>query len=115
MEDCLFCKIIAGKIPSEKVFENEFVLAFKDIAPAAPVHILVVPKLHIQDTNHITSENISYISEIYQAIEKIASICNIKESGYRIICNCGKDGMQEVPHLHFHLLGGKQLGEKIVG
>lgn len=114
MENCLFCKIIAGKIPSEKVFENDYVLAFKDINPAAPVHVLIIPKIHIKDTNSITEENILYISEIYKVVKEVAKICGVDEEGYRLICNCGENGGQEVHHLHFHLLGGKRLGDKIV-
>lgn len=114
MEDCLFCKIIKGEIPSKKVFENEYVLAFEDIAPVAPVHVLLIPKIHIKDTNDINDENIAYVSEIYKAVKEVAKICNISEDGYRLICNCGKNGGQMVPHLHFHMLGGKKLGDKIV-
>ncbi len=114
MEDCLFCKIIAGKIPSKKVFENEYVLAFEDIEPVAPVHVLIIPKVHISDTNDINDENIIYVSEIYKAVKEIAKICNVAEDGYRLICNCGKNGGQTVHHLHFHMLGGRELGDKIV-
>ncbi len=114
MQDCLFCHIVDGDIPSTKVFENEYVLAFKDIHPVAPVHVLLIPKIHIQDTNHITDENVRYITEIYRVVDQVAEICGIKEEGYRIICNCGEDAGQMVPHLHFHLIGGAKLGEKIV-
>lgn len=114
MEDCLFCKIIAGEVPAEKVFENEYVLAFKDIDPAAPVHVLLIPKVHIKDTNDINEENAIYIAEISKAIKEVAKICGVYEEGYRIICNCGENGGQVVHHIHFHLLGGKKLGEKIV-
>mgnify|MGYP005777091721 FL=1 len=114
MQDCLFCHIVDGDIPSTKVFENEYVLAFKDIHPVAPVHMLLIPKIHIQDTNHITDENVRYITEIYRVVDQVAEICGIKEEGYRIICNCGEDAGQMVPHLHFHLIGGAKLGEKIV-
>ncbi len=114
MQDCLFCHIVDGDIPSTKVFENEYVLAFKDIHPVAPVHVLLIPKIHIQDTNHITDENVRYITEIYRVVDQVAEICGIKEEGYRIICNCGEDAGQMVPHLHFHLIGGAKLGEKII-
>lgn len=113
MEDCLFCRIIAKEIPGDIVFENEKVIAFKDIHPVAPVHILVIPKIHIQDMNAITAENVSYIEAIYQAISMIAKEAGVFERGYRVICNCGEEGGQLVPHLHFHLIGGKKLGSKI--
>ncbi|MEG1989527.1 MAG: histidine triad nucleotide-binding protein [Clostridia bacterium] len=114
MEDCLFCKIIEGKISSDKVYEDEFVLAFKDIHPVAPIHVLVIPKKHIKDVNELDEENIKYISKVYLAIKKVAKICNIDESGYRVICNAGEDGGQVVHHIHFHLLGGRHLGSKLV-
>ncbi|MEG0873276.1 MAG: histidine triad nucleotide-binding protein [Clostridia bacterium] len=112
-DDCLFCKIIKGDMPCEKVYENDTVIAFKDIDPVAPVHILIIPKVHIQDMNELEDENISYISEVYKAIKEVAKICDVSKSGYRVICNCGKDGGQVVNHLHFHLIGGKHLGPKI--
>ena len=106
--DCLFCKIIDGEIPSTKVYEDEFVYAFKDIAPIAPMHILIVPKVHIASANEITAENSSVVSKIFVAAGKIA-----KEQGYdsyRIVNNCGTDAGQTVKHLHFHLLGGVKMG-----
>lgn len=109
MEDCLFCKIIAGEIPSTKVYEDEFVYAFKDINPLAPVHILVVPKNHISGANEITAENSSVVSKIFEAAAKIAKEQGISEDGFRIVTNCGENGCQSVKHLHFHILGGKQL------
>lgn len=114
MEDCLFCKIIKGEVGSEKVYENEYVLAFKDIHPVAPVHILVIPKIHIKDMNEVTEENSEYIRHVYLAIKEVAKIAGVNESGYRVICNCGEDGGQVVHHIHYHLLGGKHLGSKIV-
>lgn len=109
--DCVFCKIIEGKIPSDKVFENEYVLAFNDIEPKAPVHILIIPKKHIKDINEISEENIKYVERLMLSIKEIAKIAGVYESGYRIISNTGKDSGQEVPHLHFHLLGGKKLAQ----
>ena len=103
--DCLFCKIIAGEIPSTKVYEDEYVYAFNDIDPQAPVHVIIVPKNHISSANEI-SEVIGYI---YSAAAKIAAQLNISENGYRIVNNCGKDGGQTVNHIHFHLLGGRSL------
>ena len=114
MENCLFCKIIKGEIPSTKVYEDEEILAFKDINPAAPIHILVIPKKHIISLAHLEKEDEIIVGKIYTVINKIAEEQGVKEKGYRVIVNCGKDGGQEVMHLHFHLLAGTQLGEKIV-
>ena len=114
MEDCLFCKIVKGEIPSSKVYEDEEILAFKDINPAAPIHILVIPKKHIISLAHMEKEDEALIGRIYGVINEIARDQGFKENGYRVIVNCGKDGVQEVMHLHFHLLAGKQLGEKII-
>ena len=113
MEDCLFCKIINGEIPSEKVYEDEEILAFKDINPVAPVHILVIPKKHISSLNEIEPEDQMLIGKIFTVIKKIAKEQGFAENGYRVIANCGEDGGQEVKHLHFHILGGKKLGTKI--
>ena len=114
MEDCLFCKIVKGEIPSTKVYEDEFVYAFKDIHPEAPVHILVIPKKHIESINKIEKEDEELIGEIFTTIKKVAKDQGIAESGYRVVSNCGKDAGQTVMHLHFHILGGKTLGEKVL-
>ncbi|MCI8444215.1 MAG: histidine triad nucleotide-binding protein [Clostridia bacterium] len=114
MEDCLFCKIIKGEVPSSKVYEDEEILAFKDIQPAAPIHILVIPKKHITSLAHLEEEDEAVIGRIYTVMNQIAEEQGFRQNGYRVIVNCGKDGGQEVMHLHFHLLAGKQLGEKIV-
>jgi len=111
--DCLFCKIIAGDIPSTKVYENDYVYAFKDINPMAPVHVLVVPKKHISCANDITAENSIEVAKIFEAIPVIASELGLK-NGYRIISNCGPDADQTVLHLHFHILGGEKLPGKLV-
>lgn len=111
--DCIFCKIANKDIPSQVVFENENILAFKDLSPQAPVHILVIPKKHISSMNEINNENSSVVAEIFQVISQIAKQENIKESGYRVISNCGEDGCQSVHHLHFHILGGKKLSETL--
>ena len=108
--DCLFCKIINGDIPSDKVYEDELVCAFRDISPAAPVHVLIIPKAHISSANEITDENASVVSHIFCVAGKLAKQLGISENGYRIVNNCGKDGGQTVGHLHFHLLGGRNLG-----
>ena len=114
MEDCLFCKIIKGEIPSNKVYEDEEILAFKDINPVAPIHILVIPKKHIGSLAHMEKEDEIIVGKIYGVINKIAEEQGFKENGYRVIVHCGKDAGQEVMHLHFHLLAGKKFGEKIV-
>ena len=106
--DCIFCKIIKGDIPSSKVYENEYVYAFRDINPQAPVHILVVPKVHISSADEINAENSVYVAKIFEVIPKIAAAEGLV-NGYRVITNCGEDGCQSVKHLHFHLLGGKKL------
>jgi len=111
--DCLFCKIIAGEVPSTKVYEDEFVLAFLDIAPVTPVHILVIPKLHIVSAADISAENSVYMAKCFEAIAKIA-VSEGMDSGFRVITNSGTDGAQSVFHLHFHLLGGKQLDVRLV-
>ena len=112
MSDCLFCKIIAGIIPSTKVFENEYVYAFRDIAPMAPVHVLVVPKVHIPSADGVNAENSAYVARIFEAIPQIAAAEGLT-NGYRVITNCGEDGCQSVKHLHFHILGGKKLPETL--
>ena len=109
MEDCLFCKIIKGEIPSEKVYEDEDILAFNDINPIAPVHILVIPKKHITSLAHMQEGDEELIGKIYKVINKIAEEKGVKEDGYRVVVNCGENGGQEVMHLHFHLLAGKKL------
>ena len=114
MEDCIFCKIISGEIPSKLIYENEEIYAFEDISPLAPVHVLVIPKKHIASLAHMNEDDTEIITKIYLAINKIADKLGIKEKGYRVIVNCGKDGRQEVKHLHFHLLGGTSLSAKIV-
>jgi len=106
--DCLFCKIIAGDIPSTKVYEDEYVYAFKDIDPQAPFHVIIIPKLHISSASQINSENSSYISKIFEAIAIIAAENNL-EKGFRVVTNCGEDGGQTVGHLHYHILGGRRL------
>ncbi len=112
MSDCLFCKIIAGEIPSAKVYEDDTVLAFRDIAPQTPTHVLVVPKCHIEDANGITAENSPIIAHIFAVIPEIAKAGGL-ENGYRVVTNCGPDAGQTVPHLHFHILGGKQMELKM--
>ena len=107
--DCLFCKIIAGDIPSAKVYEDDKVYAFRDIEPQAPVHVLIVPKEHIASANELTEENASIVGHIFAVAAKIAKEEGIADGGYRIVNNCGQDGGQTVGHLHFHMLGGSSL------
>lgn len=110
--DCIFCKIIEGSIPSTKVYEDENVYAFRDINPMAPVHVLVIPKIHIPSMDGVNNENSKFVAAIFEAIPKIAAAEGLK-NGYRVISNCGEDGCQSVKHLHFHILGGKKLPEKM--
>ena len=109
MNDCLFCKIIAGEIPCTKVYEDDYVFAFRDINPMAPVHVLVMPKQHICCADKIDESNSALIAKVFEAIAKIAKAEGLT-NGYRVVNNCGEDGGQTVKHIHFHLLGGKTLG-----
>ena len=108
MSDCLFCKIAAGEIPSKKVYEDDQILAFYDIAPMAPVHVLVIPKTHIDSVAAVTEENASLVAYIFTVIPKIARELGL-DSGFRVVSNCGSDAGQSVNHLHFHILGGQKL------
>ena len=104
---CIFCKIINGEIPSNKVYEDDTILAFYDIEPQAPVHVIIIPKEHITSANAITKENSKVIAYIFEKIPEIAKKLGVFESGYRIINNCGADGGQTVEHIHFHMMGGR--------
>lgn len=110
--DCLFCKIVAGQIPSAKVYEDEFVLAFRDIAPQAKVHVLVIPKAHIGSMAEITPENSAVLAKIGEAVAKVAELEGLSQ-GFRVVSNVGTHGCQSVKHLHFHVLGGEQLSENM--
>ncbi len=107
--DCLFCKIIAGEIPSTKVYEDDLCYVFRDIAPQAPTHILVIPKEHITSVSAVTPENSAYVARIFEVIAKIAEDEGIAKDGYRVVSNIGERGQQTVPHLHFHVLGGRDM------
>jgi len=110
MENCIYCKIIAGDIPSNKAYEDDMILAFHDIAPAAPVHVVVIPKAHVAGSmNDINDDNVQVVAHIFKCIPKIAESLKL-ENGYRVVCNCGADAGQTVHHIHFHILGGKELG-----
>lgn len=111
--NCIFCKIIDGAIPSTKVYEDDYVFAMRDINPQAPVHILVLPKEHICCADAIDESNSVYVARIFEAIAKIAKAEGL-DKGYRVINNCGEDGGQTVMHLHYHILGGIKLSEKII-
>ena len=109
--DCLFCKIACGEIPSKKVYEDEYVYAFYDIAPQAPIHVVVIPKAHIAScADEIGTDNSAVIAKLFEAIPAIAKAAGIV-NGYRIVNNCGEDACQSVKHIHFHILGGKKLAE----
>lgn len=107
--DCLFCKIVAGEIPSKKAYEDELVYAFHDIDPQAPVHILIIPKQHIKSVNEITAENSVVVAHIFEVAAQLAKENNLSEDGYRVVTNIGDAGGQTVKHLHFHLMGGRNF------
>lgn len=106
MEDCLFCKIISGEIPSKKIYEDELTYVFEDIAPTAPIHYLVIPKQHISKLDEITHENSAVIAHIYEVIAKLAKDLDLRD-GFRVVSNCGEQAGQSVFHIHFHLLAGR--------
>ncbi len=106
--DCLFCKIVAGEVPAKKIYEDDKILAFCDIAPQAPVHVLIIPKEHIPSLDGIDAQNASVVARIFGVIPQLAAKLDLKD-GYRVVSNCGENAGQTVPHLHFHLLGGKPL------
>ncbi|MBC8080942.1 MAG: histidine triad nucleotide-binding protein [Gorillibacterium sp.] len=108
--DCIFCKIVNGDIPSNKIFEDEYVIAFHDIQPAAPVHALIIPKKHIASLKEIDDGDWDLIGHIHRVARQIAEPLGVSETGYRLVNNCGPDAGQVVFHLHYHLLGGKKLG-----
>ena len=109
MKDCLFCKIVANEIPAEKVYEDEYVLAFKDISPQAPVHVLVIPKQHYSCLAEAVGADAALVAKTMAAVAEVAKRLGLEESGHRVVINTGRDGQQTVPHLHFHLLGGRAM------
>lgn len=113
MADCLFCKIINGEIPSNKVYEDDKVFAFRDINPQAPVHVLVIPKEHIASVGAAEDVDAETLAACLKACAKVAKLENVAESGFRVVSNCGGDACQSVHHLHFHVLGGKKLAENM--
>ena len=110
--DCIFCKIAEGVIPSHKVYEDELCLAFHDINPQTPVHVLVIPKTHIASADEVTAENSRVVARIFEVIPTVARAAGLT-NGYRVITNCGEDACQTVKHLHFHVMGGKKLPEQM--
>lgn len=109
MDNCIFCKIAKGEIPSQFVYEDDKICAFKDINPIAPVHVLIIPKEHIASATEINDSNCGVVAHIFNKAKDIAKAMGVDESGFRLVNNCGADGGQTVMHLHFHLLGGKAL------
>ena len=112
--DCIFCSIIAGDIPCTKVYETDDVLAFRDIHPVAPVHVLVVPKKHVDSIQALTEETLPLVAPLHAAIQQVALSEGVAAEGYRVISNCGEGAGQSVPHLHYHVIGGKKLGERLL-
>ena len=108
--DCLFCKIVAGEIPSDRVAESERSVAFRDISPAAPVHVLVIPREHITNAAHVGPEHAEILTEMVTTARQVADDQGILDSGYRLVFNVGADALNSVPHLHLHVLGGHQMG-----
>lgn len=114
MDNCIFCKIAKKELPSTIVYEDEKVLAFNDINPVAPVHVLIIPKVHIKNVMELTEQNADLIKDIHLAAKEIAVKLGIGDKGYRLITNCGEEAGQTVFHLHYHLIGGKKLGANII-
>jgi len=113
ISDCIFCQIVQGKIPSDTVYQDDELIAFKDINPVAPVHLVVIPKIHLRSLNDVTPENEGLIGHLFGVIRRLAEEFGVAESGYRVVTNTGTDGGQVVGHLHFHLLGGQALNARI--
>jgi len=111
--DCIFCQIVAGKIPSEILYQDEEVIAFRDINPQAPIHLVIIPKRHIPSLTHLSEEDLPLMGHMVNIANQLAKREGIAESGYRLAINCGKQGGQLVPHLHMHLLGGRRLSDEL--
>jgi histidine triad (HIT) family protein len=111
--DCIFCKIVAGEIPSTKVYEDEEIIAFRDINPQAPVHIVIIPRKHIASLSHLSQSESALVGRLVTIANKLAQDEGIASRGYRVVINCGKEGGQLVPHLHLHLVGGRQLSDQV--
>ncbi len=113
MEDCIFCKIAKGEIPCNKVYENDRILAFDDITPMAPVHVIIIPKQHIPTLMDVSHENMDIIGDIFSAVEEVARIKKIDKRGFRTVINCNEEGGQVIFHLHLHVLGGEKLKDDL--
>ena len=111
--DCIFCQIVAGKVPSEILYQDEEVIAFRDIHPLAPTHLLIIPKRHIPSLTHLSEEDLPLMGHMVNTANQLAKREGIAESGYRLVINCGEQGGQLVPHLHMHLIGGRRLSDKL--
>ena len=111
--DCIFCQIVAGKIPSEIVYQDDEVIAFRDINPQAPIHLLIIPKRHIPSLTHLTEEDLPLMGRMVNVANRLAKREGIAETGYRLAISCGKEGGQLVPHLHLHLIGGRRLADEL--
>jgi len=111
--DCVFCQIVAGKVPSEILYQDEEIIAFRDINPQAPVHLVIIPKKHIPSLTHLTETETPLIGHMVNAANQLAKREGISEGGYRLVINCGKECGQLVPHLHMHLVGGRKLSDKL--
>lgn len=115
MSQCIFCQIVEGKIPSQKIYEDEEVFAFKDITPQAPVHLLVIPKKHFSNLNELSGASLELIQKIFKTIQQLAIEFDVDEKGYRVVINTNSEGGQSIYHVHWHLLGGRQLAPSMVG
>ncbi len=111
--DCIFCKIVAGEIPSDSVYEDEEIIAFRDINPQAPVHIVIIPRKHIASLSQLSQSESALVGRLVTIANKLAQVEGIAERGYRVVINCGQEGGQLVPHLHLHLVGGRKLSDQV--
>jgi histidine triad (HIT) family protein len=111
--ECIFCKIVEGEIPSDTVYEDEEIIAFRDINPQAPVHIVIIPRQHIASLSHLSESDSALVGRLVTIANKLAQEEGIADKGYRVVINCGKEGGQLVPHLHLHLVGGRKLSDQV--
>ena len=109
LSDCIFCKIAKGEIPSEVIYEDDKIVAFNDVNPQSPIHFLVIPKEHIESSNDIDEKNSHLVGHVFLVIKKLTEELGVAKEGYRIVNNCGENGGQTVPHMHFHILAGRKL------
>ena len=111
--DCIFCQIVSGKLPTDIVYQDEEVIAFRDIEPQAPVHLIIIPRRHIPSLVQLSQADLSLVGHMVDIANQLAKRESVAESGYRLVINCGKEGGQLVPHLHMHLLGGRRLSDEL--